>query len=177
VALACGQASSAHEARRTALAKAGGCEQDITVVSQMPNTLQGAPQARESDIAVLERLQAGPGPSDIKMVSRQACFKISSIAQSGFVIGMDPDLVYRGRTGTDLARVLKEQWPTTPVLVNSGHQAERRTFWPTSDLLRTRVSPPQEICHAPEPSCMVLYYDNRSCWRFQMVGIRSGEQY
>jgi hypothetical protein len=105
----------------------------------------------------------GPEPGNIKMVSRQARFKISSITQSGFVIGMDPDLVYRGRTGTDLARVLKEQWPTTPVLLNSGHQAGRRTFRPTSDLLRTRVSPPQETCYASEPSRMTLCYGNHSC--------------
>jgi hypothetical protein len=46
--------------------------------------------------------------------------------------GLVPDLILpdhrSGMTSTDLARMLKEPKPTTPVLLNSGHQAERRTF-------------------------------------------------
>jgi CheY-like chemotaxis protein len=104
------------------------------------------------------------------------------VAHALIVGGLVPDVILTdhllpGMTSTDLAWVLKEQSPTMPVLLNSGHQAERRTFRPTSDLLRTRVSPPQEICYAPEPSCIVPYYDHHSCWIFQMFGIRSGEQY
>jgi hypothetical protein len=78
--------------------------------------------------------QDGTSASATHLDGRHGSSWTSSADEADALIegGLVPDLILpdhrSGMTSTDLARMLKEPKPTTPVLLNSGHQAERRTF-------------------------------------------------